>query len=68
MANWRLTGSRCPLDERELRLSVCQPCRFFRGASRPPGEPWKMLCNYPRNGTEVYFDPVPDAFREAFED
>jgi hypothetical protein len=67
MAAWRPTGTRCPLDEGTASMEKCMPCRFFRGASSPPREPWKMLCNWPRNGSDVEMPEVPQAFREAFD-
>lgn len=67
MANWRTTGTRCPLDEQPINLSKCGDCRFFRGASSPPRELWKMLCNHPRSGSTVEMPEVPAAFIEAFD-
>jgi len=68
VSTWRETGDRCPLDERPVHMDICQPCRFFRGAVLgPQHKGWKVNCNYPRDGSYIHFDPVPDAFREAFE-
>ncbi|NJD29298.1 MAG: hypothetical protein FIA92_13510 [Chloroflexi bacterium] len=47
----------CPLDGMRVRMEVCQPCRFFRGASLvSPNVTWRVLCNWPRDGS--YTDPA----------
>ena len=67
MSTWRDAGDRCPLDEAPLDMAKCQPCRFFRGASSRPGERGyqHICCNFPRNGSEVYWEPIPDVFVEG---
>jgi hypothetical protein len=56
----------CPLDGEPVRMGVCQPCRFFRGAASSRHEPpdgatfkfphgWDICCNWPRDG--AFFDP-----------
>lgn len=66
MAEWRETNTLCPLDEQPLNITKCSPCRFFRGASLSgPRRYWRVNCNFPRNGSEVY-TPIPAAFERAF--
>ena len=54
MSSWRSQGTSCPLiAQARVHMDVCQPCRFFRGASThtesgedgkpkllPSGKPW----------------------------
>ena len=66
MSTWRNEGETCPVTEEPLGFDACRACRFFRGASRPPrSEGWKILCNWPRHGSEIVREPVPRVFREG---
>ncbi|HEX8940753.1 MAG TPA: hypothetical protein VF763_11395 [Candidatus Limnocylindrales bacterium] len=68
MAEWRSTGTPCPIDETGIDLAKCAACRFFRGATTlsagpPPlvhGSRWTMHCNWPRNGLELARVPLPE--------
>ena len=67
MSERRVTGDPCPLDEVPLRMAVCQPCRFFRGAAIvSPRKAWSVTCNWPRDGSFIDQRRIPSAFEEAF--
>ncbi len=56
MSTWRYTTKEyCPLDETQVRMNVCDTCRYFRGASSANHEPrgWQINCNWPRDGAYV---------------
>jgi hypothetical protein len=66
-ATRRLTGEECPDVAPAVHMDVCQPCPYFRGASSITGRPgWLVLCNWPRNGSDIAppkpRPPVPPAF------
>lgn len=68
MAERRREGTPCPIDEVALRMAVCQPCRFFRGASLvSPNRGWTVLCNWPIDGTFVDRRRIPQAFTEGWD-
>jgi hypothetical protein len=53
-ATRRLTGEDCPDVAPVVHMEHCQPCPYFRGASSITGRPgWLILCNWPRNGSEI---------------
>ncbi len=55
------------MDERRLNMDKCQPCRFFRGASLVgAGRAWTIICNWPRNGSEIERVAIPDVIRDSF--
>jgi hypothetical protein len=69
MSVLRDTGDPCPIDETPLSMSLCQTCRFFRGASVVTGyKDWKITCNWPRDGTFLDQRRIPTAFMEAWND
>jgi hypothetical protein len=35
-------------------MALCQPCPYFRGAASVTGNPWAIVCNWPRNGSQVW--------------
>jgi len=40
-----------------VSMALCQPCVYFRGASSVTGDGtggWRIVCNWPRNGSEVW--------------
>ena len=63
---------KCPLIDVVAGMDLCQPCRFFRGASLvKPGRPaiWRVCCNWPRDGSYVapdYRPSVPAIYTDAF--
>lgn len=65
MANWRSTGTPCPIDERLIDVNICAECRFFRGASTfhevGPTRTGRftMQCNWPRDGSYDALAGVP---------
>ncbi len=67
MSQKRVSGERCPINEQPLSIDMCQPCRFFRGASRMNGGPWTVNCNWPRDGSNIESPRVPEAFTRAWE-
>lgn len=67
MATLRVEGAPCPLDEVALRMAVCQPCRYFRGASLvSPNKGWTVICNWPRDGSFSDERRIPSVFTDAF--
>ena len=46
-------------------MDVCSPCVYFRGASAVTGRPITVVCNWPRNGSETWTDPGPEATMSA---
>jgi hypothetical protein len=50
----RPSGSECPLiAQARAHMTLCQPCVYFRGASLVGPEGWRVVCNWPRNGSEL---------------
>jgi hypothetical protein len=50
------TQEPCPLDGAPVdMMSICQPCRYFRGAasSRHEKHGWDVCCNWPRDGMHL---------------
>ena len=64
MAEWRYEGTACPLNGGSLSWGgTCSPdpehiCRYLRGGSSQTGQRSKVLCNWPRNGSDI--DTGPD--------
>lgn len=46
----------CPIPPLPaVHMDLCQPCPYFRGATSITGRPgWRIVCNWPRNGSEVW--------------
>lgn len=65
MSTRREAGAPCPLGEEVVGMDLCRRCRFFRGASFTRLEGLRVVCNWPRNGSEIA-GSIPDAFRLAF--
>lgn len=68
MSELRLTGSPCPIDERPVSMSLCETCRYMRGGSLTGREGWKITCNWPRDGSDIWVRPIPPMISEAFRD
>jgi hypothetical protein len=62
VGEWREGGTECPIPPNpEVGYpNPCGSCVYFRGASYPPNATaWKVHCNWPRNGTETWSEPLP---------
>ena len=59
MSTWRPAGDECPIPPRPAaEIDRCSPCPYVRGASLSDAG-WRINCNWPRNGSEVWTPPAP---------